>query len=122
MPESDLAEIYRYETKAFNRQVKNNIDRFPEEFRFQPTKTEAENCPRCKIFTLVYSSKHNKRETSIKYSPYSFTEQGFNMLMTVHKSDLAVRQSMALIRLFKQMKDYIVAEKVRSTEGHGKLH
>ena len=32
------------------------------------------------------------------------------MLMTVLKGDLAVRQSMALIRLFKQMKDYIVTE------------
>ena len=32
------------------------------------------------------------------------------MLMTVLKGDLAIRQSMALIRLFKQMKDYIVAE------------
>lgn len=32
------------------------------------------------------------------------------MLMTVLKGDLAVQQSMALIRLFKQMKDYIVAE------------
>ena len=32
------------------------------------------------------------------------------MLMTVLKGDLAVQQSTALIRLFKQMKDYIVAE------------
>ena len=30
--------------------------------------------------------------------------------MTVLKGDLAIQQSMALIRLFKQMKDYIVAE------------
>ena len=42
--------------------------------------------------------------------PYAFTEQGIYMLMTVLKGDLAVRQSMALIRLFKQMKDYIVTE------------
>ena len=33
--DADLAEIYGYSTKVFNRQVKNNIDRFPEEFRFQ---------------------------------------------------------------------------------------
>ena len=42
--------------------------------------------------------------------PYAFTEQGIYMLMTVLKGDLAIRQSTALIRLFKQMKDYIVAE------------
>ena len=40
--------------------------------------------------------------------PFVFTEQGIYMLMTVLKGDLAVQQSMALIRLFKQMKDCIV--------------
>ena len=49
MLDSDLAEIYGYQTKVFNRQVKNNIERFPEEFRFQLTKTDMENCPRCKM-------------------------------------------------------------------------
>ena len=40
--------------------------------------------------------------------PYAFTEQGIYMLMTVLKGDLAVQQSKALIRTFKQMKDYII--------------
>ena len=110
MLDADLAEIYGYSTKFFNRQVKNNIDRFPEEFRFQLTKTEAEGCSRCKICTLNMEPKEKRRGFNIKYNPYVFTEQGIYMLMTVLKGDLAVRQSMALIRLFKQMKDYIVAE------------
>ena len=50
------------------------------------------------------------RGSNVKYAPYAFTEQGIYMLMTVLKGDLATRQSMALIRLFKQMKDHIVAE------------
>lgn len=41
------------------------------------------------------------------YYPYAFTEQGVYMLMTVLKGELAVKQSLALVRLFKQMKDYI---------------
>ncbi len=40
--------------------------------------------------------------------PYAFTEQGVYMLMTVLKGELATKQSKALVRLFKQMKDYIV--------------
>ena len=44
------------------------------------------------------------------YKPYAFTEQGIYMLMTVLKGERAIAQSKALIRLFKQMKDYIVAE------------
>ena len=46
----------------------------------------------------------------VRKMPYAFTEQGIYMLMTVLRGDLAIMQSKALIRLFKQMKDYIVAE------------
>ena len=101
MLDADLAEIYGYSTKAFNRQVKNNIDRFADDFRFPLSREEQENL-RCKICT--------SRWGGVRYAPYAFTEQGIYMLMTVLKGDLAIRQSMALIRLFKQMKDYIVAE------------
>jgi hypothetical protein len=42
--------------------------------------------------------------------PFAFTEQGIYILMTVLKGEQATAQSKALIRLFKQMKDYIAAE------------
>ena len=101
MLDADLAEIYGYETRFFNRQVKNNIERFAEDFRFQLTEKELQNLM-CKKCTSSWGG--------VRKLPYAFTEQGIYMLMTVLKGDLAVRQSMALIRLFKQMKDYIVAE------------
>jgi len=46
-----------------------------------------------------------------KFLPYVFTEQGIYMLMTVLKGDLATKQSKALIRTFKEMKDFIVNNK-----------
>ena len=101
-----LAEIYGYETKNFNRQVKNNIKKFEgEDFMFQLTAQEVEELSKCKNFTL---NRGTGRGTNIKYNPYVFTEQGIYMLMTVLKDDLAVRQSRALVRTFKQTKDYIV--------------
>ena len=45
--------------------------------------------------------------------PFAFTEQGIYMLMTVLKGEQAIAQSKALIRLFKQMKDYIVSENMQ---------
>ena len=42
MLDFELAEIYGYETKRFNEQVKNNIEKFDEDFRFQLTKDEWE--------------------------------------------------------------------------------
>ena len=51
MLDSDLAKYYGYETKVFNRQVKNNIDRFDEDFRFQLTNSEYDYILRCKNCT-----------------------------------------------------------------------
>lgn len=99
MLDMDLAEIYGYETKNFNRQVKNNIDKFDDDFRFQLTSEEFERL-RCKNFTS------NRGGT--RYLPYAFTEQGIYMLMTVLKGELATVQSKALIRTFRKMKDFLV--------------
>lgn len=123
MLDADLAEIYGYSTKVFNQQVKNNIEKFDEDFRFQLNSEEIEELSKCKICTLNMESENiessrskfltlNKgsRGSNIKYAPYAFTEQGVYMLMTVLKGERATAQSKALIRLFKQMKDYIVAE------------
>ena len=126
MLDADLAEIYGYDKKVFNQQVKNNIEKFDEDFRFQLTKSEMEELTRSKILTLEpqnslkiaeFRKKGNLKSKFLTSSwgglrkmPYAFTEQGIYMLMTVLKGEQATAQSKALIRLFKQMKDYIVAE------------
>ena len=122
MLDADLAEIYGYETRFFNRQVKNNIEKFDEDFRFQLKKEEYYEILRCKFCTLgsdevsdpllILRSEKPTLEHGkyAKYLPYAFTEQGIYMLMTVLKGEQATAQSKALIRLFKQMKDYIAAE------------
>lgn len=100
MLDVDLAVIYGYETKNFNRQVKNNSAKFDgDDFMFQLTKDEWENL-RCKNFTSSWGGS--------RYLPMAFTEQGIYMLMTVLRGELAVQQSRALVRTFKKMKDYIL--------------
>ena len=103
MLDADLAEIYGYSTKRFNEQVKTNIERFEGDFRFQLTKLE---------YTAILRSEKPTLEQGkySKFLPFAFTEQGIYMLMTVLRGERAIAQSKALIRLFKQMKDYIVAE------------
>ncbi|MBR0519706.1 MAG: ORF6N domain-containing protein [Spirochaetales bacterium] len=114
MLDFDLAEIYGYETKNFNRQVKNNAEKFEgEEFMFRLSDDEIPYVSRCNNFTLNNGSK---RGSNIKYNPYAFTEQGIYMLMTVLRGELAVRQSRALVMAFKSMKDHIVAGKSISSQ------
>ena len=121
MLDSDLAEIYGYSTKRFNEQVKRNIEKFDDDFMFQLTGEEVYELSRYRFGTLndgqVYErsrshfatlNKAQGRGSNIKYKPYVFTEQGIYMLMTVLRGELAVKQSKALIRMFKQMKDFIV--------------
>ena len=108
MLDADLAEIYGYSTKVFNQQVKNNIEKFDEDFRFQLNSEEYENL-RSKILTSSvgnflkngnFESNDNlrsKKSTSswggARYAPYAFTEQGIYMLMTVLKGERATAQS-----------------------------
>lgn len=99
MLDFELAEIYGYTTKRFNEQINNNIERFDEDFRFKITREENKN---------LRSKKSTSSWGGSRYLPYAFTEQGIYMLMTVLKGDLAIKQSKALIRTFKRMKDYII--------------
>lgn len=84
--DADLAEIYGYSTKRFNEQVKNNIEKFDEDFRFQLTSEEAVACSRSKKSAL----NSGGRGSNIKYNPFAFTEQSIYMLMTVLKGERAI--------------------------------
>ena len=101
MLDFELAEIYGYETKNFNRQVKNNAQKFEgDDFMFQLTRDELDEILRCKNSTSSWGGT--------RYTPHAFTEQGVYMLMTVLRGDLAVRQSRALVKAFKLLKDSVI--------------
>ena len=72
---------------------------------FQLTREEVEELSRSKILTSFQISGIKGGRS---YLPYAFTEQGIYMLMTVLRGELAIKQSIALVRIFKAMKDFIV--------------
>ena len=72
MLDSHLAELYQVETKQLKKQVRRNINRFPDDFMFEITKEEYESL-RSQFGTL-------KRGEHSKYLPIVFTEQGVAML------------------------------------------
>ncbi|MBS1760792.1 MAG: ORF6N domain-containing protein [Bacteroidetes bacterium] len=105
MIDRDLAEMYQVEVKRLNEQVKRNIERFPESFRFQLNNQEKNelvaNCDRFE--TLKHSS----------VNPYTFTEQGVAMLSAVLRSDVAVQVSIQIINAFVQMRRIIGQENIQ---------
>lgn len=65
MLDYDLAEIYGYELRAMNQQVKRNIDRFPEDFMFQLEKDELpENFSKSQF--VILNENGDRRGTNIK--------------------------------------------------------
>lgn len=99
MVDRDLAVLYGVETKRLNEQVRRNIERFPERFRFQLTKEETgelvANCDR------LNALKHST------VMPYVFTEQGISMLSTVLHSQTAIAVSIKIMDAFVSMRRFI---------------
>ncbi len=106
MLDSDLANLYNVETKALNRAVKRNIERFPEDFMFQLTKEEWEFL-RCQNGT---SNENEEKRGGRKYLPYVFTEQGISMLSGVLHSKEAIAVNVQIMRIFVQLRQYALAQ------------
>lgn len=110
MLDSELAEIYGVETREFNQAVKRNLDRFPDEFRFQLTELEYENLRS----QFVTSSFHGGR----RYLPFVFTEQGVAMLSAVLKSKTAVQLSIQIINAFVKMRKILLSHDTLMSKLH----
>jgi len=120
MLDRDLAEMYQVETKVLNQAVKRNLERFPEEYRFQLTEEETEEilavCDRFghlgaqnmgSISRSQFVTLNNKRGKNIKYLPYAFSEQGVAMLSAVLRSETAVNVSIKIINAFVQLRKIV---------------
>ena len=99
MVDRDLAVLYGVETKRLNEQVRRNIERFPERFRFQLTKEETDK--------LVAICDHLKPLKYSKVTPYVFTEQGISMLSTVLHNPTAIAVSIKIMDAFVSMRRFI---------------
>jgi len=97
--DKDLAKLYGVETKYLNKQVKRNIERFPEDFMFQLTKEE---CLRCQIGTS------NEGRGGARYFPYVFTENGVSMLSSVLRSKTAIEVNIRIMRAFTLMRHFLL--------------
>lgn len=98
----DLAFLYQVEVKQMNRQVKRNIERFPEDFMFQLTKEEFASL-KCHFGTS------NERGGDRRALPYAFTQQGIGMLSGLLRSQVAIDTNIKIMRAFVGMQRYIAA-------------
>tara|TARA_B110000971_G_C20018138_1_gene504975 strand:- start:665 stop:1195 length:531 start_codon:yes stop_codon:yes gene_type:complete len=100
MLDRDLAELYEVETKSLKRQVRRNIERFPEDFMFELSKEELQN------WRSQFGSS-NSEKMGLRYAPMVFTEQGVAMLSSVLNSDRAIAVNIKIIRIFTKMRELL---------------
>ena len=102
MLDFDLSEMYLVETKQLKRQVRRNIERFPEDFMFELNKEEFEN-----LRSQIGASKWG----GSRYFPMAFTEQGVAMLSSVLSSKMAIEVNIQIIRIFTKMREMLSTNK-----------
>jgi ORF6N domain len=103
--DSELAGIYGVETRVLNQAVKRNVERFPDDFRFQLTAMET-SASRSQSVILKSSRGQN-----IKFLPYAFTEHGAIMAATILNSPRAVEMSIYVVRAFVQLREFVSSNK-----------
>ena len=104
MLDSDLAELYGVTTKRLNEQVRRNLSRFPEDFMFKLTESEAH--PLRSQFATSKGGRGGRR-----YLPYAFTEQGVAMLSSVLNSGRAIKVNIEIMRAFVRLRQIVASNK-----------
>ena len=98
MLDKDLAELYAVETKQLKRQVRRNIERFPDDFMFELNQQEFENL-RSQFGTSSWGGT--------RYTPLAFTEQGVAMLSSVLNSATSIKVNIQVIRVFTKIREML---------------
>lgn len=102
MLDSDLACLYKVETKNLNKAVKRNIERFPTSFCFQLSQEEVQNL---RFQDGTSSAGYGGR----RYLPHAFTEQGIAMASALLRSDTAVKVSVEIMEAFVEMRKLLMS-------------
>lgn len=95
--DSDVATLYGIETKRINEAVKNNPDKFPQDYFFEIDAKEKSEL--VENFDRFENLKHSS------VSPKAFTERGLYMLATILKSPKATETTLAIIDTFVKVRE-----------------
>ena len=93
--DSDVANIYGVETKRVNEAVKNNPDKFPDDYLFEISEKE---------FLDLRSKFSTTKFAKTRALPKAFTEKGLYMIATILKSKQATKATFAIIETFSKIR------------------
>ena len=94
--DADVAALYGVETREVNQAVRNNVDKFPERYMFELSKSELHDLKSKILISKV--SDNNRKPTKV------FTECGLYMLATVLKGERARAVTFTIIETFAKVR------------------
>ena len=112
MLDFDLAALYQVETRVLKQAVRRNIERFPDDFMFRLTDTEAKQLISIGVSQNVISPNYNIGTSSM----FAFTEEGVAMLSGILRSKVAINANIAIMRAFVAMRNYITTTSTVTAE------
>lgn len=104
--DSDVGELYGVETKRIDEAVKNNPDKFPQDYMFELSEVEFADL-RSKFSTAKFSKT--------RVMPKAFTEKGLYMIATILRSKQAIEATFAIIETFSKIRELSRSIKKLST-------
>lgn len=102
MLDRDLAALYGVSTRDLNKAVTRNLDRFPDDFMIQLTRSD---------FSNLKSQFGTSSWGGTRKLPRAFTEQGVAMLSGVLRSKRAVQVNIDIMRAFVRLREMIASNK-----------
>jgi hypothetical protein len=99
--DADVAELYGVETKRINEAVKNNPDKFPEDYMFMLTDEELQVLRSTRSTSNILRSKFSTKSRAL---PKAFTEKGLYMLATILRSKKSIEVTFAIIETFVKVR------------------
>jgi len=105
MIDRDLAGLYGVETKQLKRQVRRNIDRFPDDFMFELNEDEFQE------WRSQFGTSNEGDKMGLRYAPYVCTEQGVAMLSSVLNSERAIKVNIQIMRIYTKMRELLLTHK-----------
>ena len=112
MLDFDLAEMYNVETRRLKEQVRRNIERFPSDFMFRLSPSEAKS-----LIDIGRSQNAIPPGYNIGSSEmFAFTQEGAATLSGVLRSPVAIETNIRIMRAFVAVREYIIAHATESAE------
>ena len=100
--DADVAYLYGVETKRINEAVKNNPDKFPEDYMFVITDEELQVLRSTRSTSNILRSKFSTKSRTL---PKAFTEKGLYMLATILRSKKSIEVTFAIIETFVKVRE-----------------